>query len=520
MPAAANAATVYAHSAQRSAGGSCSAAITNARHRATCALRDGEGIPPSTLLQKVHCAASLPPPCQAAPMPLWSLPNLRDGLQYRVGLRPCLPPSVRNTAARFMSIALVLVAATLCHGPRPPPHPEYTLRPLKKRKQIKEGDSSLEGSCCPPCMQPMIRPCLGHHVGGERVIACSQDPVFPCDQPCGNALECGNHSCTLSCHFVTTRRTMDSNAAKTNQEVAAAAVSLTFGQSDCGALADIGQPAAAIEMDACLPCELRCQKAREPSCPHACPLPCHRGPCPKCTTLVKRVCHCGTMTHVLECWELTSVSAAEKDELLSCRGPCHRKLPYCSHMCTETCHPGDCPSPRACRKKVVVRCACQRLKKEWLCSEVQLRAGGGSKSTVLSGGSAKAKARELAGLLPCNDECEQVKLSKQEVEEAATLLRQREAGEIKLEGAIMLQTAMPRRRKTRSPTTDGPTKVSQLTELVGSIRKWLIILLWILFVLLVAGLIFWGLQPLSRVMNAQDAQKLRQRRRGQTQSTY
>ncbi|CAI6002487.1 unnamed protein product, partial [Closterium sp. NIES-64] len=47
------------------------------------------------------------------------------------------------------------------------------------------------------------------------------------------------------------------------------------------------------------------------------------------------------------------------------------KLPFCSHMCVEMCHPGPCPKPTQCRKKVTVRCACLRLKKEWLCSQVQ-----------------------------------------------------------------------------------------------------------------------------------------------------
>ncbi|KAL0317077.1 UNVERIFIED_CONTAM: NF-X1-type zinc finger protein NFXL2 [Sesamum angustifolium] len=35
----------------------------------------------------------------------------------------------------------------------------------------------------------------------------------------------------------------------------------------------------------------------------------------------------------------------------SCNGPCHRKLPNCTHLCPETCHTGPCPSPDKCSKK-------------------------------------------------------------------------------------------------------------------------------------------------------------------------
>lgn len=30
-----------------------------------------------------------------------------------------------------------------------------------------------------------------------------------------------------------------------------------------------------------------------------------------------------------------------------------RKLPNCTHLCPETCHPGHCPSPEKCSKKVI-----------------------------------------------------------------------------------------------------------------------------------------------------------------------
>lgn len=32
---------------------------------------------------------------------------------------------------------------------------------------------------------------------------------------------------------------------------------------------------------------------------------------------------------------------------------CCRKLPNCTHLCPEICHPGQCPSPEKCGKKVI-----------------------------------------------------------------------------------------------------------------------------------------------------------------------
>lgn len=31
-----------------------------------------------------------------------------------------------------------------------------------------------------------------------------------------------------------------------------------------------------------------------------------------------------------------------------------RKLPYCTHLCPEICHPGQCPLPEQCCKKVII----------------------------------------------------------------------------------------------------------------------------------------------------------------------
>ncbi|CAI5995161.1 unnamed protein product, partial [Closterium sp. NIES-64] len=109
----------------------------------------------------------------------------------------------------------------------------------------------------------------------------------------------------------------------------------------------------------------------DPPCAHPCPEPCHPGSCPPCKNPLRKRCYCGIMTHAIECGQWGAATEAERVKMVSCTGPCHKKLPFCSHMCVEMCHPGPCPKPTQCRKKVTVRCACLRLKKEWLCSHVQ-----------------------------------------------------------------------------------------------------------------------------------------------------
>lgn len=39
----------------------------------------------------------------------------------------------------------------------------------------------------------------------------------------------------------------------------------------------------------------------------------------------------------------------------------------CGHRCHQICHSGLCN--KKCTKKVVVRCPCRRLRKEWFCNE-------------------------------------------------------------------------------------------------------------------------------------------------------
>ncbi|KAH9767109.1 NF-X1-type zinc finger protein NFXL2 [Citrus sinensis] len=85
-----------------------------------------------------------------------------------------------------------------CHGPRPPPNPEFTLK--TKKKKSNHQSEVTPGSPCPPCPELIWRSCVGEHIGAERMMVCSDRTQFSCDNLCGNPLPCGNHYCTKYCH--------------------------------------------------------------------------------------------------------------------------------------------------------------------------------------------------------------------------------------------------------------------------------------------------------------------------------
>jgi len=74
--------------------------------------------------------------------------------------------------------------------------------------------------------------------------------------------------------------------------------------------------------------------------------------------------------------------------------------------------------------QVVVRCACQRLKKEWLCCEVQAAQKGEAGSKDLP----KGTLPPGCGLLLCDQECMRL-AAEQKAKEESEALRQRKLKE-------------------------------------------------------------------------------------------
>ncbi|TYI78267.1 hypothetical protein E1A91_D06G199200v1 [Gossypium mustelinum] len=352
-----------------------------------------------------------------------------------------------------------------CHGPRPPPNPEFTLKP--KKKKSNHQTECTPGTPCPPCPELVWRPCVGEHFGAERMMVCSNTTRFSCDNLCGNLLPCGNHYCTKTCHPLETQPSSSGHQKRS---------------------------------ESCEVCNLPCQKVRMPKCSHPCPLPCHPGECPPCKVLMKRSCHCGAMVHAFECIHYNNLSEKDQVAARSCGGPCHRKLPNCKHLCPEICHVDKCPAPDKCSKKVTVRCKCQTLKKEWICQDVQAayRDTGNDPKDI-------PKNQFGLGLLPCNSDC---KRKIQEVESALQLRKPKVLEKKEPEN----EKHGPKRRKRRDRIQEGKQVSRFQQEFVATMKRLL------LFIIIVAALIavtyysYKGLLQLSDWMNEVELQRAKRRR--------
>ncbi|XP_071934502.1 NF-X1-type zinc finger protein NFXL2-like [Coffea arabica] len=347
-----------------------------------------------------------------------------------------------------------------CHGPRPPALPEFTLKP-KKKKSSHEAEHT-PGTLCPPCPELLWRSCVGNHIGAERMMICSNPAEFSCDNLCGTLLSCGNHYCTKICH----------------------------------ALKSDSKSYSSVLAESCEECNLPCQKERSPPCLHPCPLVCHPGECPPCHSLLKRACHCGAMVHALKCIYYNSLDEREQMAVRSCGGPCHRKLPNCTHLCPEICHRGQCPSPDKCSKKVIVRCGCQTLKKEWSCKDVQeaYRNAGSDPKDV-------PKTHFGLGLLPCDTDCR----SKMKITDS----------ELQLRKSVVTQKKEPdgekpvAKRRRRRERVQEDKKVSRLQVISGATRKVLLIVIILVTLIAVAYCGYNGLLWLSDWMNEAELQRQR-----------
>ncbi|GAB6023932.1 NF-X1-type zinc finger protein nfxl1 [Chamberlinius hualienensis] len=183
---------------------------------------------------------------------------------------------------------------------------------------------------CPPCQVPISVMCLGQHEAQDRPCSISKTS-FSCIRDCGRKLPCGNHKCQLNCHLV-------SNPADSK-----------------------------VAGDNCEKCELPCSLKRPPGCPHSCVRLCHPKPCPPCRLMIQQRCHCQTSLLYVDCYKWTAANSSEKIDLVSCGDRCS-KLMDCGHRCFSRCHVGPCTDSDGCKKKVVVRCKCKRLKQEFPCN--------------------------------------------------------------------------------------------------------------------------------------------------------
>lgn len=240
---------------------------------------------------------------------------------------------------------------------------------------------------CPRCKVPVPVTCFGLHETSD--FACSEARPYSCGKQCGRQLVCGNHSCSLECHIVT---------------------------------GSVNDTAAG---DSCEVCEKSCSKVRAPGCTHKCLQSCHPQTCAPCKQMVKLRCHCQLNMLYVECAKWTSSDKQTKTQLLSCNNQCPQHL-TCGHRCPLNCHQSDCPSSDTCRKKVSLRCACKRLKKDIICN---------IRATVRT---------------ECNEECQRVKklqLKEKEKEEERLMEEENKKTQKELETFLNKTEGRKRKRK-------------------------------------------------------------------------
>ncbi|CAD6208541.1 GSCOCG00010535001-RA-CDS [Cotesia congregata] len=240
---------------------------------------------------------------------------------------------------------------------------------------------------CPPCEVSVMVTCLGGHE--TKPWPCYKAVPTSCLRECGQLLKCSNHACELLCHKL--------NDGPGSNEL-------------------------------CKQCELPCLLPRPQGCSHACPKPCHPAPCPACKQIVKIPCHCGINSLYKRCSELTSATLDQKNELLKCGNQCPKNY-ACGHRCIDNCHPGSCRSKENCNKRVKITCSCTRIKKNFMCVDVQ-----------------KGNA-----VVACDDHCEALKIEKERLREAELEKKKREE-EIKNRKEIekFERKFKPRRKSVKS----------------------------------------------------------------------
>ncbi|CAI0415927.1 unnamed protein product [Linum tenue] len=343
-------------------------------------------------------------------------------------------------------------------GAHPPVRSHLVLRFPPPASTSSTSSASNHGLARPPISPPLA-------------------PNVPlCGDSCDKLLSCGFHRCHERCHR--------GQCAETCRMV-------VFKSCRCGGL----------KKEVCGK-RLRCKN-------HRCPSPCHRhdllGPCAPCPVMVpiSRACGQHDLRFLVEQRRTKSLLNVENYvKFLLCAGMGHtsRKLPNCTHLCPETCHPGQCSSPDKCSKKVTVRCQCQTLKKEWLCKDVQ-------EAHCVAGSDPKDVSKKHFGLrlLPCNSDC---KAKIQVVEQELHLRTSKDAKE--KDGPT---EAQPSRRRKRRQRLQEANQLSTLQKILPAVKKLLLVVILVVTLIAASYYGYKGLMWLSDYMNEGEKQRRGTKRR-------
>ncbi|TRY60282.1 hypothetical protein DNTS_009655 [Danionella cerebrum] len=382
----------------------CNRMLGCRNHRCPAACHPGSCYPcPEQVSVSCHCGSTVvtvpcgrerstrPPRCKQICRKPPPCPD-HNPLQHRCHVGPC-PPCMQICARPLPGCNHTCPAS--CHRESivMPSNPQVVLSgPWEQRSAPVAVKMSLP---CPPCALPVPRSCLGQHEMFDRPCHTLSLPSVSCGRVCGRTLSCGNHSCSLECHHVSSSPGSDSSQAGPE----------------------------------CVSCDQGCSHPRPDGCSHPCALPCHSGKCPPCGQTLRKRCHCRIISLYIQCVKFTTADDEGKQLLMSCQNQCPKQL-VCGHRCKLLCHAGECE--RSCSQRVKIRCPCKRIRKDVPCVRVQ--------------------AQEC--VLMCDETCRELQKKQAEAlaaEERAALDQEMKQQQLELE---LFQNRLKGRRKKRRVTSD------------------------------------------------------------------
>lgn len=224
-----------------------------------------------------------------------------------------------------------------------------------------------------------------------------------CTLTCGRLLKCGNHTCQELCHR---------GPCGSCREAIFDDLSCHCGRTVLQSPLPCGTKPP--------PCRYECERAKacgHPQVSHNCHLDGEE--CPRCPFLTTKFCMCGK--HQMKnqpCW-LAEARCGEicgqrlkSCGLHTCRKPCHKpgecedvrrcclqecgKEKSCGHQDSAPCHGASpCREDKQCQHKMIITCACQRMRKEVSCHATKHTRG------------------NLDKTIECDDECRRLERNRQ-----------------------------------------------------------------------------------------------------------
>lgn len=205
---------------------------------------------------------------------------------------------------------------------------------------------------CPPCQAMVQRSCACGR--STKPMQCRQKDAILCDAICGQALNCGIHTCQQKCHYgacTECKETLEHecHCGKKKMLVPCTVDNLDNTRFCCENICNA---------------QLSCKN-------HYCAKVCHTGTCGECLLSPEFItsCPCGKQAIIKgereSCMDPIPICEAVCGKQLRC-GP-----PDAHHVCIVKCHLGECPP---CNKSTVVKCRCGYMDQQMKCKQLQTHA--------------------------------------------------------------------------------------------------------------------------------------------------